>query len=345
MQMLEGGVLDPDAIRRLRGILISEGIEESALVERDSGVPLRWFRHACPELDVDQATRLGFALAEQARLTSFGALSVPLVSAGSVAEVVELLSYLPLISTALSSHVSADDTGLTVWLTGLSGDRALDCLAISYCGSALLRILDLLVDGPPTVTLHLSWPASNTLRAGAVESALDQKVFYDAPNAYLYIPKATLDLVCHFSDPIAYRLAITELERKLNDQRDCATSFSEQVRRLLEKSPGKHTSQSVSEKMSISTSTLKRRLSADQTTFRELQQSCLRDRAILLLLTQPRSASEIAHELGYSDLTNFSHAFKRWTGCSPGEFRRARRMSSLNAGAPPGSTKQQADHC
>lgn len=31
---------------------------------------------------------------------------------------------------------------------------------------------------------------------------------------------------------------------------------------------------------------------------------------------------EIAAELGYTDAANFTHAFKRWTGISPREFRR-----------------------
>ena len=73
----------------------------AGLVGRDAQVPLRWFREIYSDFDCDQGTRLGFAFAEHAKLTSFGALSVPLVSAGSVAEVVELLAYLPVITTAL----------------------------------------------------------------------------------------------------------------------------------------------------------------------------------------------------------------------------------------------------
>nr|WP_275041733.1 helix-turn-helix domain-containing protein [Williamsia herbipolensis] len=43
-----------------------------------------------------------------------------------------------------------------------------------------------------------------------------------------------------------------------------------------------------------------------------------------LLLTRSMSATQIALEHGYSDLTNFSHAFKRLTGHSPSELRHAR---------------------
>ncbi|MFZ2176329.1 MAG: helix-turn-helix transcriptional regulator, partial [Rhodococcus sp. (in: high G+C Gram-positive bacteria)] len=111
-----------------------------------------------------------------------------------------------------------------------------------------------------------------------------------------------------------------DLQRTL-DQRSETTSFSEKVRQLLEKDPRQRSSKWVADQLSISTSTLKRRLSEEGTTFRELRQSFLRERAMLRLLDRSMSVSEIATELGYSDLTNFSHAFKRWTGRSPNEFR------------------------
>ena len=62
-----------------------------------------------------------------------------------------------------------------------------------------------------------------------------------------------------------------------------------------------------------------------RSTFRELRQSCLRESAMMLLITRSMSASQIATELGYGDLANFSHAFKRWTGRSPSEYRRSQR--------------------
>jgi AraC-like DNA-binding protein len=45
----------------------------------------------------------------------------------------------------------------------------------------------------------------------------------------------------------------------------------------------------------------------------------------MLLITRSMSASQNATELGYGDLANFSHAFKRWTGRSPSEYRRSQR--------------------
>lgn len=158
VQLLERRALDPGAAARLRAIMHREGTSEATLIQHDVQAPIRWFREVYPELDIAQATRLGFAFAEQAQLTSFGPLSSPLISAGSVAEIVDLLTYLPLISTALKSQFHTGDYGLIVGLTAHTGDSALDCLVITYGGSALLRLLDMLAGDISPVTLHLSWP-------------------------------------------------------------------------------------------------------------------------------------------------------------------------------------------
>ena len=321
VQLLESQALDPDAVARFRNVMTREGTNEGLLIQREVQAPLRWFREVYPELDVDQAILLGFAFAEQAQLTSFGPLSFPLVSAGSVAEIVELLTYLPLISTALSPQFYPSEHGLTIALTGHTSDPALDCLVVTYGGLAVLRLLDMLAGDVSTVRLHLTWPVPTLMTNH--EDVIAGRLLFNAPMSFLHVPAETLSEVCRFSDPLAYRLAIVDLKRAL-DQRSGTTSFSEKVRRLLEKDhPGQSSRQSVADELSISTSTLKRRLSEEGTTFRELRESCLRERAMLRLLDRSISVSEIATDLGYSDLTNFSHAFKRWTGRSPREFSHA----------------------
>lgn len=317
-QLLESQVLDPVAVARFRSIMAREGTDAATLVQRDVQAPLRWFLEVYPELDADQATQLGRAFAEQAQLTSFGPLSLPLVSAGSVSQIVELLTYLPLISTALSPQFHPNARGLTVGLTGHAGDPNLDRLVVTYCGSALLRLLELLVGDVSTVTLHLSWPAPASLTQH--EDVLAGRLIFDAPISFLHVPAETLNEVCRFSDPVAYRHAIADLQQTL-ERRSGTKSFSETVRRLFDEGVGLRSSKSVACELSISASTLKRRLAEEGTNFRELRELSLRERAVLRILDRSMSVSEIATELGYSDLTNFSHAFKRWTGRSPSQFR------------------------
>ncbi|MBX8685920.1 AraC family transcriptional regulator [Mycobacterium vulneris] len=319
LQMLDSDALSRDSVDALRRIMIREHVTESMLVGRDAQVPLRWFTEIYPDFHCDQGTRLGLAFGGQAKLTSFGALSVPLVSAGSVAEVVELLAYLPVITTALSPSFHSTDHGLTIGLTGRTGDVGLNCLAVSYCGLALLRLLDMLAGAVPSVELHLShsapagWAIDGKLLSG--------RLFFNALTSYIHVPADALHEVCRFPDPVAYRIAVADLQRTLDRQRDA--SFSEQIRELLEREPAQTSSSHAADELAMSTSTLKRRLSDEGTTFRELRQSFMRERAMVRLLDRSVSISEVAAELGYNDVTNFTHAFKRWTGRSPSYFRRA----------------------
>jgi len=318
-QLLASEALDPAAVARFDGIMAREGLDARALVERDVQAPLRWFREVYPELDSDEATRLGLACADQAQLTSFGPLSLPLVSAGSVSEIVELLTFLPLITTALSPQMHPSERGLTVVLNGLSGDPDLDRLAVTYCGSALVRLLELLVGDMSTVTLHLSWRMPSSM--GDHEDVRAGRLTFDAPISFLRVPAATLTEVCRFSDPIAYRHAISDLEDDLEHRRGART-FSRAVRSLIDEGAVLRSGQSVAAELSMSVSTLKRRLAGEGMTFRDIREASLKERATLLLLERSVSVSEIATDLGYGDVANFSHAFKRWTGQSPSEFRR-----------------------
>lgn len=318
-QLLESGAIPLDAAARFRAIMAREGAEEDVLLRPDGQAPVRWFREVYPELDIDQATCLGRTFAEQAQLTSFGPLSLPLVSAGSVAEIVELLTYLPLITTAIATRIRPQEDGLTVGLTGHTGDPELDCLIVTYCGSALVRLIHVLVGGgTSSMTLYCSWPAPAS-EDGYLPGP-DPRFAFDAPTTYLHVPAEALDDVCRFSDPTAYRLAIADLRNTL-DQRTRTSSFSDKVRISLDDGPGSKNSLTVATELSVSVSTLKRRLRDEGTTFRELLRASRLERAKLQLLDPSMSISQVAAELGYSDLTNFSHAFKRWTGRPPSQFR------------------------
>ncbi|AEF42718.1 helix-turn-helix domain-containing protein [Hoyosella subflava] len=318
-QFLESPVLEQDAVARFREIMDRERTDVESLLAINAQVPLRWIREALPDLDVDQATTLGLAFAQHAHLTSFGPLSVPLVSAGSAGEILELLAYLPLITPALSAQFYSSEHGVSVALNGQTGDRTLDSLVVTYCGAVLLRLLHMLVNDAPNITLSLSWAAPKGLPAD--QGWLANHLVFNAPVSILHLPIDAVNDVCRFSDPVAYRLAVSDLQRGL-DERSDSTSYSDKVRRLMEKRPANCGSQWIAEELSISTSTLKRRLAEEGVTYRGLRQSIIREYAILRLLDGSMSTSEIAKDLGYSDLASFSHAFKHWTGHSPTKFRR-----------------------
>jgi len=68
--------------------------------------------------------------------------------------------------------------------------------------------------------------------------------------------------------------------------------------------------------------TLRRRLSAEGTTFKEVKGQVRRDTALHYLGKQGLSIEEIAHRAGFSESSAFIRAFKGWTGVTPYTYRK-----------------------
>lgn len=74
--------------------------------------------------------------------------------------------------------------------------------------------------------------------------------------------------------------------------------------------------------LAVSERTLRRRLAEEQTSFSTIRQRERQRRAEALLHSGHLSMGEIAFSLGFSEMSAFNRAFKRWTGTTPGQWRR-----------------------
>lgn len=74
-----------------------------------------------------------------------------------------------------------------------------------------------------------------------------------------------------------------------------------------------------------SSHTLRRKLKQEGFSFQEIKDTIRRDQAIYQLTRKTTSISEIADNLGFSEPAGFNRAFKKWTGLSPGAYRKQYR--------------------
>ena len=79
---------------------------------------------------------------------------------------------------------------------------------------------------------------------------------------------------------------------------------------------------SLASELNMTSATLRRRLSEEGASYQEIKDQLRRDLAIRYLSHSDRSVMDIALELGFSERSAFHRAFQKWTGASPGEFRR-----------------------
>lgn len=74
----------------------------------------------------------------------------------------------------------------------------------------------------------------------------------------------------------------------------------------------------------VSARTIDRHLKKEGLQFRHLAQQVRFERACELMSARTATVAQVAAELGFSDAANFSRAFRRVVGMTPGEFRRRR---------------------
>lgn len=72
----------------------------------------------------------------------------------------------------------------------------------------------------------------------------------------------------------------------------------------------------------LSAPTLRRRLRMEGLTYRDIKDEVRRARAMEILLEDRRDVGEVAAALGFSEPSAFHRAFRKWTGKSPGAFRK-----------------------
>lgn len=139
----------------------------------------------------------------------------------------------------------------------------------------------------------------------------------------LVFARALLDLPLVMADVTAQQLAREQCEREL-DALTQEKSLADRVRSLLDKDEqGFPSIGDVARALHMSDRTLKRKLMAQGTSFIELLDGERRARATALLRSRELTLDQIAERLGYSELSNFTRAFRRWTGTTPTRYRRS----------------------
>jgi len=153
-------------------------------------------------------------------------------------------------------------------------------------------------------------------------AALGCPVSFDADNTQIVFDRESLETrlpgdnaeLARANDKVAERyLQILEPHKVASEVREL----------LLALLPSGRSSQStIASRMNRSLSTLQRQLQNEGTCYQEIRDDTRSSLAREYVRDSELSLSQIAYMLGFSDQSNFSRAFKRWTGASPREFRR-----------------------
>lgn len=146
-------------------------------------------------------------------------------------------------------------------------------------------------------------------------------LFAKARSRFVF-PRRLLDLPLAGAHPQAAQLCEEQCQRLLA-KRSQHDGLAGRIRAQLLACPGRLPDmEQVASRLGMSSRTLRRRLDEEGSHFRQLLDEVRQALAEELLATGGLTLEEIAERLGYGEVSNFIHAFKRWKGVAPRRFQR-----------------------
>jgi AraC-like DNA-binding protein len=277
---------------------------------------------------------LGWYIGQHMRVSAYGFLGFAAMSASTVGEALDLATrFAPTITGALDLRLDVE--GMTAALT--IGERAdlgpaRDAVVLALV-VGIWQIGRVLAGRPIAGRVEFAFPMPPYApRLAVLAPDVSPHTRFGAAANRMVFDAEVLGWPLVMADPAATRLAREQCERELASIQGDAQLLT-RVRALLPQQAGRaakgaaahgfRSLEEVATEMHLSARTLKRRLASHGIAFTTLLAEAQRERALQLLRSTELSIDEVAERVGYSDVANFTRAFRRWTGVTPAAYRNA----------------------
>jgi AraC-like DNA-binding protein len=145
---------------------------------------------------------------------------------------------------------------------------------------------------------------------------------YGCEDNAIVVDLATLNKPLSFANTEVVKASETALERYQSNLGDRA--LTEQIAAVLKEllPSGEPRQEDVAQRLNMTLRTMQRRLTEANSCYRDVLNDTRQQLAQGYLASEPQySVGEIAFLLGFSEVSAFTRAFRRWTGTSPREWR------------------------
>jgi AraC-like DNA-binding protein len=306
--------------------LRSAGIDQGIMTDPDARVPTSrvmalWNAAAAQAGDAD----LGLHIALAADVASFDIHAYVLLSSPTLGAGLErLCRYQRLLHVATRLELQSQGRRATL-RHSLPGGRAVPRQPAEFLSACWIRFLRL-ASGRELVPLQVRFAHPAPADTREHEHLFRAPLRFAAGENALELAADVLELPCVRAEPGLLAVLDRHAEALLA-RAPAVSGLADRVRQALaeEMRLGSPRRASVAARLKTSLRTLDRRLAAEGTSLRGLLEQLRHELAARHLAERRLSVGEIAFLLGYSGLSPFHRAFKRWTGLTPAEYRQAPR--------------------
>lgn len=313
-------------------LLLRYGLDDRRLAEPSARLSIPRYMHlghAAIELCADPA--LGLHMGRLGRLPQAGLAGVTAAQAPTLGEAARtLLRFEPLYAANYRGQSSFEEDAQGAWLRfySISPYNRYNRFVVDSLLGGWLAQLGALV-GQPIKAERLEIEFTAPCYADHYQALSSSPVQFAAGANQLRLGPATLALANPQHCPSTWQHLLQLCEAELA-QRTRVRSLGERIIHLLGPllNGGREPDlEEVAQHLHMPTWTLRRKLAEEGTRFRDLLNDTRRDLAEAYIRDTELAFGEIAYLLGFASAEAFQRAFKRWTGVTPGEYRRQQRLA------------------
>ncbi|KDD67204.1 AraC family transcriptional regulator [Pseudomonas mandelii PD30] len=301
-------------------LLAGSGISAADLSRADTRITTNQEMQVCANA-VALKRDIGLELGRRMHVSSYGMLGYALLTSATLGDALRLALHYPALLGTLF-ELSLEEDNERIWLT--AGDYrenpALAPFNVEFClVSMKVTCEDLLGQPLPLLGARFEYPAPD-YQARYTER-FDCPLQFDAASNAFAFDKAWLEHPLPLADAITHQ-AMAERCRKQNTEFTGRQVWLGRIRQLLSAqlnaAPGL---EGLAEQMNCSARTLRRHLKDLGCSYQELLDELRFEQAKRMLCEDELPIYQIAEALGFSETASFRHAFVRWSGVAPSQFR------------------------
>ncbi len=307
-------------------VLAGAGVDEGVLADPAAVVPAEVELAVLGNLAAHLGERpaLGLELGSRYHVTAFGILGYALMSSRTVGDAMQLaLGFLDLSHIFTVPEVTVEGDDVVVELRAVDLPAALARLLVERDLAAIHTVLAELVPGGVAVTaVDLAFPPPADPTPWRVRLGTAPR--FGAARTAFRLPAAELARALPQANPHSQALA-EQLCRDVVARRRRRPHVVEQLelwitRNLphLGETGGMATAATA---QAMSERTLRRHLADAGTSYQAVLDEVRRSLAEEMLDTRVLAVEDVAQRLGYAEASSFIHAFKRWRGETPTQYR------------------------
>ena len=303
------------------GILLAHGVEPAMVANPEARVDA-----ARTSALLDEAVRLlddpslGINMARHSEYSTFGGLGLALAAGGNLRSVLtRIVRFHRLISDVVVSALEDDASGLGLHMRPATDDHQPHPQAILFVMASIMgmlrfrirRELNPIAVMAPVIAEPVRLAMERYFRTPVTESDHFALLFGDDE----------ADAQLEASDPqLAAMLDATLTQRLVEADRG---SLAMQLSIWLEERlpEGEPSLSEAADRLHMSVRSLQRRLGDEDMTWKQLLEKTRRLLVQRHLQAPNMSITQLAFLLGFSDVSSFSRAFKKWYGVSPSHYR------------------------